>query len=529
MTGSLSRKVFLSLLAVASLAMLLVLVPLNWNIYSSHTQQLETAVQSQGRILADMSTATILFDQPQSAETILASLRESSDIVSATLFRLDSDTAELTVFASYGDGAQALPFTPDAQGKSLFTDNMLHIVSPVLIQQSPVGYLYMQVKLDRLQQQITRGLALAAFAFAVALLVTLWLAHRLSHRLLRPVHELIAVTSAVAQTKDYSRRVLQTFEAETGELVASFNAMLHVIENYDTERKEKEAQIEQLNRDLEQRVEQRTKQLSDSVQHLKDTQLKLVEQEKMASLGSLVAGVAHEINTPVGVAMTAVTHLNYLTEELKTAFAKGSLTKSAMERTLADLQETTIITLRNLERAAEQVRSFKMVAVDQSNEELRQFNLKEYIENVVISLRPQLKRTTHQVVVDVPEHLQLNSYPGVYSQIFTNLIMNSLIHGFANIDHGTITIQAMADEEHLQLNYYDNGRGIAAAVKGKIFEPFVTTNRQQGGSGLGTYILYNLVTQVLKGRIDLVDDVQQGVHFAILLPFAQVAVTSDSH
>lgn len=153
----------------------------------------------------------------------------------------------------------------------------------------------------------------------------------------------------------------------------------------------------------------------------------------------------------------------------------------------------------------------------------------EYLQSIVLSLRPELKKGAYQVKLDVDPGLQLYSFPGIYSQIFTNLIMNSLIHGFAGQNQGEIRIEAQLQPNFLQLNYYDNGKGIDPKIKPKLWDPFVTSNRQQGGSGLGTYILYNLITQALKGRIDLVEDVPKGVHFALLIPLTDRKIGVDQH
>ncbi|MDV7402901.1 HAMP domain-containing sensor histidine kinase, partial [Arthrospira platensis SPKY1] len=148
----------------------------------------------------------------------------------------------------------------------------------------------------------------------------------------------------------------------------------------------------------------------------------------------------------------------------------------------------------------------------------RRFAVKDYVEQIIVSLRPHLKNTQHQIELDISETLIIESYPGYFSQIFTNLIMNSLIHGFQEGMQGQIRVSVKLEANSLQFDYYDNGKGIAASIKPKIFDPFVTTNRQQGGSGLGTYILYNIVTQALQGQIALLDDTSTGVHFRIMLP-----------
>lgn len=304
---------------------------------------------------------------------------------------------------------------------------------------------------------------------------------------------------------------------ELGVLIKSFLRM-------EAELRQKTREVLTLNSSLESLVEERTQELQDSLRQLSETvhelqamQTKLVEQEKMASLGVLVAGVAHEINTPIGVAVTASSHLDQTTDQLFHRFMSGQLTKGDFKSAIGDIRETTEMILKNLERAAQQVKSFKMVAVDQSSEDKRRFNLREYLDSIVLSLRPQLKRTSVQVHLDVPDNIELESFPGAYSQIFTNLIMNSITHGFGEQEAGEIVISAQAVGNRLQIDYYDNGKGIPAQIRDRIFDPFVTTNRHGGGSGLGTHILYNLVTQVLKGTVTCCD-AARGVHFSISLP-----------
>ena len=313
-------------------------------------------------------------------------------------------------------------------------------------------------------------------------------------------------------------------------LVTSINSMREKM-RIDIEMREKaEEAVSALNRDLENKVNERTRALQDSMEKLevtlddlKATQGQLVEHEKMASLGSLVAGVAHEINTPIGVAYTASSHLEETVKSLNKSFLSGQLTKDEFSMAIESISECEQIICTNIQRAAELVRSFKMVAVDQSNEEARLFNLNDYFSSTITSLKPKIKKTHHSIELDVPENIHLHSFPGAYSQILTNLIINSVTHGFGELEEGRITIQAEVEDNELIIDFKDNGSGIDESIRDKLFEPFVTTNRVGGGSGLGTHIVYNLVTQVLEGSIALIDS-EKGAHFQLRLPYTDPAI-----
>lgn len=521
MNSTLRQKIFFGVISVAFLAMLISVIPVYWLMQQSYQQQLIVSSQTQARILAEMTTASLLFEQTESAEDILRTLEESPDVRNATLFRLVDD--QLSVFATYAqdDSEQVQSVIPDLTQTVRFEAEQLAVTIPVRLQEQIIGALQLNVGLERINRELEYAATIAIAAFLAALGVTLWLASQLSNSLLQPIHQLKKVISKVTTQQDYSQRVEQKFAAELGELVNAFNTMLDVIASYNKQRQENEDNVIKLNQELEQRVTERTLQLSESLTHLKATQIKMIEQEKFASLGSLVAGIAHEINTPVGVAVTAITHLHHRLEHSKQDFQAGKLTKQSLQLFYHEMLEGVDIAFRNVERAAEQIRSFKMVAVDQSSEEMRRFALKDYLEQIVVSLRPHFKNTQHLIQLDITEELIVESYPGYFSQIFTNLIMNSLIHGFQGVAQGQINVQVTLQNDSLQFDYFDNGKGIAASVKPKIFDPFVTTNRQQGGSGLGTYILYNIVTQALQGQIALLDDTPTGVHFRIVLPISE--------
>jgi len=250
---------------------------------------------------------------------------------------------------------------------------------------------------------------------------------------------------------------------------------------------------------------------------LKNAQSQLVEAEKMAALGGLVAGVAHEINTPIGVGVTAASILSDRIDQFNVEYQRGQLKRSSLDELLSDAKESSDMILRNLRRASELVRNFKQVAVDQSGEARRKFELKAYLEELSQSLLPQLKRDHHKIIIQANEKINLDSYPGLLAQVMTNLIMNSVIHGFKGRTEGKIHILLELAEGKVSIDYEDNGVGLNDEQREKVFEPFYTTVRGSGGSGLGMSIGYNLVVNKLKGTIACVDS-SNGAHFKISFP-----------
>jgi PAS domain S-box-containing protein len=292
-----------------------------------------------------------------------------------------------------------------------------------------------------------------------------------------------------------------------------------------TERVRAEEAIRKLNAELEERVVLRTHELesanqnlAQTIRDLKQTQNHLVESEKMAALGGLVAGVAHEINTPLGIGVTAASHLDMKLQVYQNKYNKGELSKSDFEAFLKTTKESTDILQSNLKRASRLIRSFKQIAVDQSSERPRVFNLAEYVDEIINSLNPHFKSGDYLINNNTSPSLQINSYPGAISQIITNLILNSIIHGFEEIRKGEINIELTAAGDLVKLNYSDNGAGIDEENLKKIFDPFFTTRRDHGGSGLGMNIIYNIVTQTLGGNIDVESKPGQGVHFSVIFP-----------
>ncbi len=270
-------------------------------------------------------------------------------------------------------------------------------------------------------------------------------------------------------------------------------------------------------RDITERKESEEK-LKATLDHLREAQNELVEAEKMASLGGLVAGVAHEINTPVGVSLTAATHLRESAKVMTAKFSENAMTKSDLQNFLDTAQKSTEIVEGNLHRASELVRSFKQVAVDQTSDEVREISVLGYVREVLRSLQPKMKRSEHVIIVEGDEELTATTHPGAISQALTNLILNSLIHAFKEGEIGHISIHAHGLGDQVHLTYADNGCGMDDVAKSKIFEPFFTTKRGTGGSGLGMHIVYNLVTRTLGGTIDLTTSPGKGAVFSICFP-----------
>ncbi|QSX30923.1 PAS domain-containing protein [Shewanella cyperi] len=289
--------------------------------------------------------------------------------------------------------------------------------------------------------------------------------------------------------------------------------------------KETEAALRQLNLELEDRVRQRTRALQQSndelnatLEELRLTRDELLDKEKMATLGGLVASITHEVNTPIGISVTAASHLQDRVREFNRAYEEGEVAHEDFQQYQGEVAECCRLMLTNLERAAKLIHSFKQVSVDQSHEELRDFDLALYLDEIFLSLNPMLSRTPHEYTYSCPQKLIINSNPGIFYQIISNLFNNSIIHAYPDKRHGKLALRISVDEQGLHLNYCDDGCGMEPEIAEQIFNPFFTTKRGRGGSGLGMNIVYNLVNQVLGGTIRIETAPSKGACFTIDLP-----------
>lgn len=294
-------------------------------------------------------------------------------------------------------------------------------------------------------------------------------------------------------------------------------AWVAVVRDISKER-ERAREIERLNVSLEQRVQARTEDLTKALADLRKTQEDLVQSEKLAALGALVAGVSHELNTPIGSALTMTTHILDLSTDLEKSLQDG-ITKGRLFKFIDDIRASSDISVKCLAKSAELIRSFKQVAVDQTSHQRRHFDLAELLHEVEVMLQPSLKRAGVELHVTPPDVCRFDSYPGALSQVLINLVTNALSHAFDNAPAAKIQVYVKAlGAMQVTLVVEDNGTGIASDIQGKIFDPFFTTKLGQGGSGLGLHICYNLVTGALGGRIYLDTHVSTGACFCIELP-----------
>ncbi|MDO9191519.1 MAG: ATP-binding protein [Undibacterium sp.] len=293
-------------------------------------------------------------------------------------------------------------------------------------------------------------------------------------------------------------------------------------------------ELRRSNEALESRVEERTRALSNSnarlietLQNLDSARKELVQNEKNAALGSLVAGIAHEMNTPIGNALLIA---STLTESVKTLQlrSKEGLTRSSLNNFIEDAIRGTAILDKNLNKAATLINSFKQLSADQHSGQRRVFLLADIMHETMLAMAPRLRQSSHQLELDIPASISMDSYPGPLSQIIINFINNALLHGFEGRENGKMRLQAQCKDERVLITFSDNGIGISAQVLRRVFEPFFTTKLGKGGSGLGMHIVHNIVTQVFGGQITIDSSLGQGTTIHLELPLQSPAEQKES-
>ena len=361
-----------------------------------------------------------------------------------------------------------------------------------------------QETFDRTLTGISRRVLSIAVIF-LGIIITAGVVIALSIRL--PLQQIMAAMHAIT-TGDYDRRVQGTGAKD--EVGAMARAVEVFRENAIAKRK------------TEDELRASKEKAEGALLELSAAQQNLIDAERLAALGGLVAGVAHEVNNPIGISLTVASSFSRRAEIFETELrSEAPLRRSRLEEFVRTSRDAAQQLVGNLHRAGELIQSFKQVAVDRSHAERREFRLSEATDQIIASLRPVLKRSPIALSIDVPEGLAIDGYPGAYGQILTNLFLNAATHAFAGGRAGAITISAKPRGiEDVEIIFADNGAGMTPEVQRQAFDPFFTTRRNDGGTGLGLHIVYNLVTQQLGGRMMLESRLGQGTTFRIIMPRA---------
>lgn len=545
-TLSFRTKLIINAVLISFISVLMIAITLMSYDISSYKMNLLERSMTTARLLGSNSSAALVFAEQEALKGLLQTLDTDRVIEHAHVYRMNAeqdlimaplsqesqtleattDNPKPTLFGRYSKSGDVIEpeIIHEARYFEFFAD-YLDVFEPVFLDNSMVGIVFLRINLDGLEQHTHQALQTVLIGMLLTMMVAVVVAIFIQRSSVRPILELVGVASEVASTQQYDKRAKQFGGGEIGLLIQVFNDMLSKIQENLLIRQRIEAEILELNATLESKVTQRTKQLTTSNQELQkamaslqQAQQQLVESEKMASLGSLVAGVAHEINTPVGVCVTAMSHLQHQIDEFVGQYQMGQLKRREFEQFIETTTESSRIVLNNLNRAAELIQSFKKVAVDQTCEDRQRFNLNSYIRDVIASLRPTLRGTGVLVELEYREDIELNSSPGMIAQIITNLMTNALMHAFHDMDKGLIVIRLSQLEEQVRIEFEDNGHGIREDNLKQIFEPFFTTRRHSGGSGLGLHIIYNMVSQTLHGSISCDSEVGRGTLFVITIP-----------
>ena len=294
-----------------------------------------------------------------------------------------------------------------------------------------------------------------------------------------------------------------TVQSKNNELVIAYDELSH---------KNQEIQKAHL------QVNEKARELRMSLEKLSATQNELVQAQKMAAMGQLVAGVAHELNTPLGIAVTGASSLQFEIEELQKADDLSEIDPEDLEDGMDTINEASKLILSNLKRAADLVKSFKRLAIEKEDEKISHFNIKEHLQDVMMSLKPLLKKTNILFTLDCPDKLEVSSFPGPISQIIFDLVTNVICHAYDTDEKGHISISIKSKEKDLLLKFSDDGKGMSSEVCKSIFDPFFTTQRGKGGIGLGMHLVHNLVSQVLRGTIQVESQEGKGTAFRITFP-----------
>jgi signal transduction histidine kinase len=522
-------------MAITSLSLILSSGVNLYSQISNYRQSLQENVLMFSDLIGQNALEPMMNDEGLVEEQNLKALVASEIIENVHIYKIiDPNTTDF--FASYNKEGIAPVKAKFDQVETLIepkmTGNVIELIRPISKSGKVLGYVYLRASADELENLISQSIRITVSVLLISLLMCFFFTLKLQSAITAPINILVKLVQRISRQRDYSSRAELHGIKELDILGEAFNNMLQRTQEHMERQTAAESEQVKLNLSLEEKVQQRTMALKEANNELIQTleklhqfQRQMVQNEKMASLGDMVAGVAHEVNTPIGLGVTASTMMLDRLSDMRKAFEEKTLKASSLSKFIVEGEENLNIIYRNLNRAAELISSFKQVAVDQSSENNRVFSFAKLMDEILMSMRPKLKKVKHLINISCADNLVVESKAGPINQIMINLIMNSIIHGFEDVDKGRIDITIKSiDDKKVSIEFKDNGKGIPEHLRKRIFDPFVTTKRGQGGSGLGMHLVYNLVTQALNGSISIVSEEGQGVEFRIIFPVKKVDI-----
>lgn len=499
-TSSLRRDLFIVLmlaLVIPGAIAILVLLTLNWQ------KAIDVDARAKAEKFADLLQAGL----------VLPLWNVALDTAHPLLQAVVADTSVSWVEVHDTTGAMLLEFHRPQNPSS----STIKVSRPIAKESTPLGEVSLAYTTDSAQSEALNSSWLLAAVVgcqfvASLLLISVWLNRRVHQPL-----NLLRSSAASISTGDLRTAVPALRQDEFGVLSRQLDCMrIALAQAVDA---------------LEERVLLRTTEvrlanthLEEALQHLKQAQDRLIQSEKLASLGSLVAGVAHELNTPIGNGLLVMSTIVGQTQEFLVSMGQG-LTKTQLNQYLEQVAQGAEIAINSLNRAASLIQDFKQIAVDQTSLRRRRFDLKEVIRETLASVSVVRKYASVQLQIDVPEGIEMEGYPGAVGQIVSNLFENAVLHAFSEHRAGTVRISAAQANEQIILTVSDDGAGIAPENVSRIFDPFYTTRMGAGGSGLGLSIVYSLLSGLLGGTIDVESNLGQGTIFMLKIP--RVAARRD--
>lgn len=536
--SSIKRSLTSMVILITTVLVTLACAVLSFSFVADTQSRLLRQTSEVSQIIAENSTSFMVYNQPDVAERWLKSLRHTPQVLHVHLYRVDNATNGLKFFASYyADRESPIPVRFERVkniDQARFTDGYVESAVPIYVQNVLQGYAYVRTSRQQYDEAKLYVLAISGIISTAGLIFSWLLSLWLRRAITQPLDSMVESIQDIARDKQYNR-ALQEFDLQELDRVANaFNSLLSRIQQHIDRQEQAEKAASELNTELEAQVRQRTQKLYESNQELHQAletahryQSELVQAEKMSSLAKLVSGVAHEVNTPVGLAVTSTSILQDTLQTLKQKFAEKKLTAQEFQRHMTSFDQNLALISRNITRTADLISNFSKLSMDQFSDEDRSIHLAKFWDDVSQSLRNRHTELANvQLTADVAEHLIITTLPGPLNQVISQLVQNALQHAFAHTSkpHIHFDFELLGDDQdnddslELQMTYQDNGEGIPEELMKSVFDPFVTSKRGHGAAGLGLHLVYNLVAQVLHGHIELHSATGEGTRFTITFP-----------